>query len=196
MTILNHYNDVIMSVMTSQITSLTIVYSNVCSGANQRKHQRPGPVAFVRVIHRPPHRRLITRKMSNAVYWEDCVNHGLVWCHLCVVAVRTNLTLCEMWPPQLRITRTQGLIIICTFWIKLCSQGWRWIRHSYKHVSRRGSYASMDAYYTASYDTIYRNSCWVKGCKLVRLDAFEVDCRPTVCLIHVAIKPEHVNSPV
>ena len=35
-----HYSDVIMSVVTSQITSISrIVYSTVCSGADQRKHQ-------------------------------------------------------------------------------------------------------------------------------------------------------------
>ena len=33
-----HYGDVIMSAMASQITSLTIVYSTVYSGADQRKH--------------------------------------------------------------------------------------------------------------------------------------------------------------
>ena len=33
------YNDVIMDVMVSHITSLTIVYSAVYSGADQRKHQ-------------------------------------------------------------------------------------------------------------------------------------------------------------
>ena len=32
-----HYSDAIMSVMASQITSLTIVYSTVYSGADQRK---------------------------------------------------------------------------------------------------------------------------------------------------------------
>ena len=31
-----HYNDVIMSVMASQITGLTIVYSTVDSGTDQR----------------------------------------------------------------------------------------------------------------------------------------------------------------
>ena len=35
----NHYNDVIMSPIASQITSLTIVYSTVYSDADQRKHQ-------------------------------------------------------------------------------------------------------------------------------------------------------------
>ena len=34
-----HYSDVIMSVMTSQITDAPIVYSTVCTGADQRKHQ-------------------------------------------------------------------------------------------------------------------------------------------------------------
>ena len=34
-----HYSDVIMSAMASQITSLTIVYSAVYSGVDQRKVQ-------------------------------------------------------------------------------------------------------------------------------------------------------------
>ena len=36
-----HYNDVIMNMMVFQITSLTIVYSTVYSGEDQRKHQAP-----------------------------------------------------------------------------------------------------------------------------------------------------------
>ena len=36
-----HYNDVIMSAMASQITSLTIVYSTVYSGADQRNFKAP-----------------------------------------------------------------------------------------------------------------------------------------------------------
>ena len=47
-----HYSYVIMSAMASQITSLTIVYSTVYSGADQRKHQRSASLAFVRGIHR------------------------------------------------------------------------------------------------------------------------------------------------
>ena len=35
----SHYSDVIMSVMASQITSVSTVCSTVCSGADQRKHQ-------------------------------------------------------------------------------------------------------------------------------------------------------------
>ena len=62
-----HYNDVIMSAMASQITSVMIAYSTVCSGADQRKHQSPASLAFVRGIHRwpvnSPHKGPVTRKM-------------------------------------------------------------------------------------------------------------------------------------
>ena len=62
-----HYNDVIMGVVASQITSLTIVYSTAYSGADQRKHQSPASLAFVRGIHRSPvnspHREPVTRSM-------------------------------------------------------------------------------------------------------------------------------------
>ena len=46
-----HYIDAIMTTMASQITSLTIVYSTVYSGADQRKHQSSASLAFVRGIH-------------------------------------------------------------------------------------------------------------------------------------------------
>ena len=47
-----HYNDVIMTPMASQITSLTVVYSTVYSDGDQRKHQSSASLAFVRGIHR------------------------------------------------------------------------------------------------------------------------------------------------
>ena len=51
---LPHYNDVIMSTIASQITSLTIAYSIVYSDADQRKHQSSASLVFVRGIHRGP----------------------------------------------------------------------------------------------------------------------------------------------
>ena len=63
----SHYGDVIMGAMASEITSLAIVYSNVHSDADQRKHQSSALLAFVRGIHRGPvnstHKGPITRKM-------------------------------------------------------------------------------------------------------------------------------------
>ena len=47
-----HYDDVIMTILASQITSLTVVYSIVDSGVDQRKHQISASLAFVRGIHR------------------------------------------------------------------------------------------------------------------------------------------------
>ena len=64
---LDHYGDVIMSAIASQITSLTIVYSTVYSHTDRRKHQSPAALAFVRGIHRrpvnSPHKWPVTRKM-------------------------------------------------------------------------------------------------------------------------------------
>ena len=50
--IINHYDDVIMTTIASQITSLTSVYSTVYSEADQRKHQSSASLAFVWGIHR------------------------------------------------------------------------------------------------------------------------------------------------
>ena len=49
-----HYSDVTMSAMASQITGVSMVCSNVCSGADQRKHQSYASLAFVTGIHRWP----------------------------------------------------------------------------------------------------------------------------------------------
>ena len=47
-----HYSDVIMSAMASQIIGVTIVYSTVCPGVDQTKHQSSTSLAFMRGIHR------------------------------------------------------------------------------------------------------------------------------------------------
>ena len=56
-----------MGAISSQITSLTTVYSNFYSDADQRKHQSSASLAFVRGIHRgpenSPHKWPVTRKM-------------------------------------------------------------------------------------------------------------------------------------
>ena len=64
---LAHYCDIKMGAMASQITSLTIVYSIVYSGTDQRNHQSSTSLAFVPGIHRwplnSPHKWPVTRKM-------------------------------------------------------------------------------------------------------------------------------------
>ena len=69
-----HYIDVIMTTMASQITSLTIVYSAVYLGADQRKHQSSASLAFVRNSPGPvnsPHKGPVTRKMFP---FDDAIN--------------------------------------------------------------------------------------------------------------------------
>ena len=96
-----HYNDVIMSTMASQINSLTIVYSTVYSSADQRKHQSSASLAFVNRLFRcrskktsklgvtgflrgiyqwpvnSPHKWLVTRKLfpfDDVIMWigKEC----------------------------------------------------------------------------------------------------------------------------
>ena len=56
-----------MSTMTSQITSVSIVYLTVSSGTDQSKHQSSVSLAFVRGIHRrlvnSPHKGPVMQKM-------------------------------------------------------------------------------------------------------------------------------------
>ena len=66
-TIYQHYSDVIMSAVAFHITGVSVVFSTVCSGADQRTHQRSASLAFVREIHRWPgdfpHKKPVTRQM-------------------------------------------------------------------------------------------------------------------------------------
>ena len=65
--LIEHYSDVIMATMASQITSLTIVHSIVYSDADERKHQSSASLVFVWGINRwpvnSPHKGPVTRKM-------------------------------------------------------------------------------------------------------------------------------------
>ena len=52
--VITHYNDVMMAMVASQITSLTIVYSIVYSDTDQRKHLSSMSLAFEWGIHQWP----------------------------------------------------------------------------------------------------------------------------------------------
>ena len=68
-----HYNNFIMGTMTSQITDVSIAYSTICSGADQRNHQSSASLAYVWEIHRwpvnSPRKGPVTRKM----FPFDCI---------------------------------------------------------------------------------------------------------------------------
>ena len=70
----------------SQITGVSIICSNVCSGANQREHQSSASLVFVRGIHRwpvdSPHKGPVTRKMFP---FDDVTMHVTDLVFLCVI---------------------------------------------------------------------------------------------------------------
>ena len=90
-----------MTMLASQITSLTVVYSIVYSGVNQRKHQSSATLAFVREIHRGPvnfpHKWPVTRKMFP---FDDVIM--MRWKSL---PSRLNLTARRLLQPNIHINQ-------------------------------------------------------------------------------------------
>ena len=90
-----------MGVMAPQITSLTIVYTIVYSGADQRKHQSSASLSFVRGIHRgpvnSPHKWPVTRKMFS---FDDVImdylyfvgRQATTWTNVDLVPIRSMET--------------------------------------------------------------------------------------------------------
>ena len=79
-----HYSDVIMTAMVSQIIDVTIIYSNICSGANQRKHQSSASLAFVSGNHR----WMVISPLKGPVMWKmfpfDAVIMSSKRCEICL----------------------------------------------------------------------------------------------------------------
>ena len=84
-----HYDDVIMTTLASQITSLTVVDSD----AYQRKHQSSASLAFVRGINRgpvnSPHKWPVTRKMFP---FDDVIMYVQS-----IMAILRNILPCMDW---------------------------------------------------------------------------------------------------
>ena len=82
---IKHCSGVVMGAMASQITSLTIVYSTVYSGADQRKDQSFASLAFVWGIHRwpvnSPHKWPVTQKM---LPFDDIIMMWVVQFHVII----------------------------------------------------------------------------------------------------------------
>ena len=88
-----------MGAIMSHITSLTIVYSAVYSGADQRKHQSSASLAFVWGIHRGPvnsrHKWPVTRKIFP---FDDVIMKSHNAKIIYMSAVSALLTICA-WKP-------------------------------------------------------------------------------------------------
>ena len=140
-----------MTMMASQIASLTIVYSTVYSGADQRKHQSSASLAFARGIHRwpvnSPHKGSVTRKMFP---FGDIIMYRIVqlwfyplfttcWLSLsficqtpcsCPNTIRGKVEpftecICDLWGTNLVQV---GNMIYCTY--RTMKQELKWVRFS------------------------------------------------------------------
>ena len=101
----SHYSDVIMSAVVSHITGVSIVYSTVCSVADQRKLQNSASLDFVRGIHRwpvnSPHKGPVTWKMfpfdDVIMYFSPLKTIEEVKTKDIMVMIYRNLVVCFMF---------------------------------------------------------------------------------------------------
>ena len=74
-----HYGDVIVDAMASQITDVSMACSNIWSSEDQRIHQSPVSLAFMRDIPGPlnsHHKGSVTRKMFP---FDDVIMVLMIW---------------------------------------------------------------------------------------------------------------------
>ena len=105
-----HYNDVILSATASQVTGVSIVYSTICSGADQRKHKSCASLVFdgnSPVTGGFPTQRQIKREMFHLMTsaWTYFVTTCLIgW-------VQTQNKSCYIFASSTKH------FVICTFYI-------------------------------------------------------------------------------
>ena len=116
-----HYSDIIMSTMASQITSLTTVYSNIYSDADQRKHQSSTSLAFVLATDEFP-AQMASNAENVCIWWWHITaitqwNHDDIynWCQYQGLNLKTphtphppttTTTTSELWGALFEIFKT------------------------------------------------------------------------------------------
>ena len=114
-TFLAHHTDVIMGTIAYQITSLTIVYSAVYSGADQRKHHSSASLAFV-WENSPVTGEFPAQMASNAenvsIWWR---HHGYFPNHALITSSHTDTDPC---PP-----------ITCAISVSRIDRKWEYISY-------------------------------------------------------------------
>ena len=162
-----HYNDVIMGAMASQITSLTIVYSTVYSGADQRKHQSSASPAFMRGIPRSPvnspHKWPVTPKMfpfDDVIMWVHYYRYYIGYHIHIEILGESPKSIMGCWPDTLLIIFSIGVNESTNFKI----QSKVIIAASYAskmktHLSRRWLVNTCRWFWNQNVDS------WNNGCK-------------------------------
>ena len=104
--LIKHYCEVIMSTIASQTTSVSIVYSTVCSYADQRKHQSSALLALC-TGNSPVTDEFPAQRASNAE------NVSIWWCH------HENANMCQHTIGayvSVEIVVPKSLEILCPFY--------------------------------------------------------------------------------
>ena len=131
-----------MTMLASQITSLTVVYSIVYSGVNQRKHQSSASLAIVREIHRGPvnfpHKWPVTRKMfpfddvimvlfRNNYDYLQCQlkgsSYGMIFLTLCV----TSLSIYVYFVKKKEEIMRWNIILLQTYILQPLGTSFTWV---------------------------------------------------------------------
>ena len=119
-----------MSTVASLITGVSVVYSTVSSGADQKKHQSSASLAFVRGIHlwpvNSPHKRPVTRKMCpfDDVIHPDLKESGSLelWVSIYPLVLvfgryqaimQTNVDISPIWPYRKRLNINSAKLTRC-----------------------------------------------------------------------------------
>ena len=147
-----------MGRISSQITSLTIVYSTVYSGADQGKYQSSASLAFVWGIHRGPvnypHKWPVTRKMF---LFDDVIMPTIVLSNR-----HRNLDTVPYFPSRLFITDPRpdiGLTHPLNLHIVCASAKLDWIIIIVENAWRIGRIMNC---FCLHYFSIYNTIPWVK----------------------------------
>ena len=160
----DHYTDVIMGAIASQITSLPIVYSTVYSDADQRKPQSSASLAFMWGIHRgpgtSPPKWPVTRKMfpfddvimyvlDNLVCNRRIIHPG----RQCIINMggKASWNLVNIWTQKLQSFQPRGFYIAITG--IMLSRNNEWI----KRTHRRWNYYVFSRYCNFIFKSLYVN---------------------------------------
>ena len=136
----NHYNDVIISAMAFQITSLTIVYSSFYLGADQEKTSKPRVIGLCAgnssVTGEFPAQR--TRNAENISIWWRHHETGM-----------TEISLLTPTPALLEYHRTTVSPFLSMFLARGYNAYWTWCNWNWEYIRK---FRNNLAEYVCAYD--------------------------------------------
>ena len=119
-----HYSDVILGAMASQITGISIVYSSVCSDADQRKHQSSASLSlwgeFTGDRWIPLTKGQLRGKCFHVmtsswgwIVWSNTINDAAIYDTIHKTAMKvTSMTSTNKAPEQMSVLGEPGPLLI------------------------------------------------------------------------------------